>query len=203
MKKSYLLTTLFTLLIFSGCTAITPSPSNQTPKGYKQIKLDNLHLSLAVPSQWEMHYEKVHGDWHYFIGTITSFPGEEVDKAEIWDTFLNNTYKYHGVYLRTTHGSQKNFDIELKAKGNRFPTLYEKDLSTEDLLIKSVLRKNEHYGYYQFYAIGSKKKFKRGVIMETTSKMFNDEYDEMKFNDVADKKEIDTIINSIQTYHSF
>lgn len=217
MKRFTFTAVLLSLLIFSGCNTVTPTVEtkkvtpdskiskvdNSIPDGYKLVKLDKLHLSLVVPKNWKLYKEELYGEWHYFIGTVKDFPGARIDKAEIWDTFLNNTFNIHGVYLRTAYGNAKNFDIELQAKGSRHPTLFDKDLSNKKLTIRSVLRKSEHYGYYQFYAVGSKKKYKRGVILETASQVYTDENDEMKFNDSADKKEIDTIINSIHPYKDF
>ena len=212
MKKIILSLVVLFVSIFSGCTSTisqTPKPvkkvdtSKSIPSGYKLLKLDDLHLSLVVPKNWKMQKEKVYGELHYFIGTINDFPEARIDTAEIWDTFQTNTYNIHGIHLRTMNGKMNTFEIELNVMTPRYPVLYDKDLSNEKLTIRSVLKKSPYSGYYQFYALGSKKKFKRGVVLEIASKLYIDKNDETKFNDSADKKEIDTIINSIKPYKSF
>lgn len=216
MKKLLLIISLFTALFMSGCNTLLPqTPKSKevvkkdkvvhktVPSGYKLVKLENLHLSLTVPKKWKIKKEKLYGEWHYFIGTINDVPQARIDKAEIWDTFQTNTYNIHGVHLRTMHGSMKSFEVELDAMTPHYPIIYDKDLSTKELIIRSVLKKSPYSGYYQFYAIGSKKKFKRGVAIEIASKLYIDKNDETKFHDSADKKEIDAIIKSIKPYKSF
>jgi hypothetical protein len=216
MKKLLLIIGLSGALFMSGCNTILPqTPKSQevvkkdkvvqknVPTGYKLVKLKKLHLSLAVPKKWKIQKEKLYGEWHYFIGTIDDVPEARIDSAEIWDTFQTNTYNIHGIHLRTIYGTMKSFDVELNTMTPRYPVVYDKDLSTKTLVLRSVLKKSPYSGYYQFYAIGSKKKFKRGVVMEMASKLYVDKNDETKFHDRADRQEIDTIIKSIKPYKSF
>jgi len=216
MKKLLLIVSIFMAIFLSGCNALFPQTpeakkvekkdkivKSKLPVGYKLIKIDDLHLSVIVPKKWKIKKEKVYGEQHYFIGTINDFPESRIDKAEIWDTFQTNTYNIHGIHLKSMNGSMKTFDKELKVMTPHYPVVYDKDLSNEKLIVRSVLKKSPYAGYYQFYALGSKKKYKRGVVIEIASQRYVDENEETKFHDSADKKEIDTIINSIKPYKSF
>ena len=216
MTKLFLVLSIAIALFLSGCSTLSFQTSKseevakkskiikkEVPAGYKLLKLDELHLSLVVPQNWKMKKRNFYGEQHYFIGTINDFPEARIDTDEIWDTFQTNTYNIHGVHLKTIHGSMKTFDIELNAMTPRYPIISDKDLSTKEFTVRSVLKKSPYSGYYQFYAIGSKKKQKRGVMIEIASKLYVDENEETKFNDITDKKEIEVIINSIKPYKDF
>ena len=216
MKKIFFVLSIAIALFVSGCSTLSPHtpptkkpPKKETiqkskiPSGYKLLKLDALHISIAVPKGWKIHKELLYGQSHYFIGILNDTPQSRIDNAEIWDTFLTNPFNIHGVHIQSIDGTAKSIETELTTNTLPYPVISDKDLSNKSHIIRTVLKKSAHNGYYQFYAIGSKKNPQRGLMVELVSKLYSNKNDTITFNDSADKKEIQTIINSIKPYKDF
>ena len=216
MNKIFLVLSIVIALFINGCS--TPSPhtpqskkppkkkkiiNSTLPTGYKLLKLDTLRISIAVPKGWKIHKELLYGQSHYFIGILNDTSDSRIDSAEIWDTFLTNPFNIHGVHIQSIDGSPQSIETELNTNTLPYPVISDKNLSNKRYVIRSVLKKSAHNGYYQFYAIGSKKNPQRGLMLELVSKLYSNKNDTITFKDRADKKEIQTIINSIKAYQNF
>jgi len=176
---------------------------NATPSGYKLLNVEELKISLLVPNSWKTHRENRDGEWRYFIGVVKDFPEARMDEAEIWDTFEKNRIYIHGVRMESIDGSPKSIDSELINRAPRHRMIKDEDLSSKTLTIRSVLKKSEESGYYQFYAIGSKSENKRGLVLEMASKVYEDGDGNMRFDDLKDKKEMQIVIQSVTPHKDF
>ena len=216
MQNRFFIISTVVALFMTGCNTLSPlamqskktvqvekTLKNKLPIGYKLLKLDELHISIVVPKKWKIRKEIVYGKLHYFVGIIKDAPENKIDNAEIWDTFLTNTFNIHGLHIQTIDGSAQSIETELRVNTPSYPILSDKTISKKHYIVRDVLKKNTYSGYYQFYAITSKNNSKRALMIELTSQLYSDKSDAIIFHDKLDQKEIQTIIQSIKPYKDF
>ncbi|PKL38792.1 MAG: hypothetical protein CVV44_07955 [Spirochaetae bacterium HGW-Spirochaetae-1] len=165
-------------------------------ESYKTITLDDIKLTLDVPADWKIWTRRQGGEVYYFLGTTAEEFEFDYSQVPVFSEFYTDPGKIHGVYIQTIFGTMENIDLELRVNAPKYEVISQKNLSDGTIIGKSVLMKDEWKGYYQYYAIGGNSR--PGLKIETRSRLFRNEDGEMVFDDEKDKKEIDTIINSIK-----